>query len=391
MSKIKTGADLETALDKIDERFQEVTSDNAALMAKVASLSIVAKGKFFNKPDIPNADSHRKMGELAMAMIAARAGTPSAKQVELLMESKGNLDLETKTDIGTPLDNDTVTGTYLMFDEIHREIVRVAEDNSELMPRVREIPMSQRVKNYPRSNAVPSFSWLDADGDSLTEQNPTFAQGTLTNKTAAFWVAVTEAFLEDDLTMFGEYLNTLAGEAWANTFDAALLTGNADPFTGLFNHGSVNSSQMDTGDTGAENLEIDNLYALVEDLTTAAKRRGAAYVMNPLTWDIVRKLKDADGSPLIAPWTENAPRKLFGYDVLFSDQAPSAPAADTGFVGFGNPRFMLHGSRIKMEMKLFDGTTHAVERTKIFFRFRVRSAFDIGVPGAWTYLKTAAS
>lgn len=390
MPNLKTITELNTYLGAIEDRLDEVTADTAAFLAKAKDLTILKNSKYFGKPDKPYAETDGKLGEFAKAMVAVKRGSPTDKQRDLLMERKGSIEMETKADLGTPLTNDSATGSYLIPVEYYDEIIRVAADTSELVPLVRRIPMKSNTKYYPTGGTATAFTYVSSDGGALTEQNPTFNQTLLTAYTYAMWVGCTEALLEDDIVGLGEYLRILAGEAYAAKFDAEFLTGSGSPTTGVLNDGSVNTAQAGTGNTSYEDFEITDLYSLVEQLTTNAKRRGARFMMHPLLWDVVRKLKNADGDNIIAPWAETAAKSLFGYPVTFSDQMPSTDASNTAFVAFGNPRYLLFGDRVGMEMKFYDGTEYAVQYTEVFFRFRFRAAFDVGVPGAFSILKTAS-
>lgn len=390
MAKIKTAADLEAAIDNQDERIQEVTTATAAMQAHIKSLTLLAKGKYFGTPQKETDESDQRFGAFARALIAAKSGSPTSEQRDLLVANKGSFGLETKADLGTPLANDSTTGSYLVPVEYYNEILRVAADISPIQNMVKKIKMNSRTKYYPTSGTATAFNYVSSDGGEITEQNPTFGQSLLTSYTYAMWVGLTEALIEDDNVGLGEYLRTLAGEAYAAKFDAELFTGSGSPTTGVLNDGSVNTYTMGAGSTSINDIGIDDLYAMVEELTTQGKRAGARYFLHPLLWDKVRKMKDADGQNLIAPWAEQAAKQLFGYPVTFSDQLPSADASGTAFIAFGNPKHLVHGDRIGMEMKYYDATQYAVQYTETFFRFRFRAAFDVGVPAAFSILKTAS-
>lgn len=64
--------------------------------------------------------------------------------------------------------------------------------------------------------------------------------------------------------------------------------------------------------------------------------------------------KQANGVPLLAPWIEAMSRKVFGYDVILSDEMPRASAPATAFIAFEDQKFLLYGDRL--EIKFFGDT-----------------------------------
>ena len=120
--------------------------------------------------------------------------------------------------------------------------------------------------------------------------------------------------------------------------------------------------------------------------------RGARWFMSPYTWNIVRGLQDANGNPLIAPWSGTAPKQVIGYPVTLSYQLPDSgdDAASTPFVALGNPRYLVHGDRVGLEIKYYDATQFSVTNCEAFFRFRFRAAFDVDQPASFAVLSTAS-
>lgn len=298
-----------------------------------------------------------------------------------------------KAALGTVLRGDTTTGSYLIPQEYSTEVLRVAADVSAMMNRVRTMPMGVRKISFPSSATEVSFSWPTNEAKTKTEKNPTFGQVDLEAKTAAGWITITEEMDEDSLVPLGSYFATLFGEAWGTEFDKQCLAANADPFTGLLYASSVNDLSMDTGLVAFADLAGDDLINLISKLTTKNKRVGAVYIMHPTIADLVSKLKDANGDYLFKIMREAPPGTINGYPYVTSDAMPDTgdTAADTPFIAFGNPKYIIHGNRLGMEFKVFSETVRAVDYDQIFFRCRLRQAFVVGVPAAFARLSTAAS
>ena len=85
--------------------------------------------------------------------------------------------------------------------------------------------------------------------------------------------------------------------------------------------------------------------------------------------ETLRDEVNAQGDPIIAAWIDASPRRINGKPMVLSFEAPDS-AVSTNFVALGDPRKLMWGNHIALEIKLFDATVHAVEYTEIFFRCR---------------------
>lgn len=298
-----------------------------------------------------------------------------------------------KAALGTPLRGDTTTGSYLVPTEYLDEVIRQAEEQSELMRAVRRVEMKSRTTQVPVKSAGFSFTYLSTETTDVSEQSPTFGQETLTANTYAGYIGLSEALMEDSLVNLGEYFGELVAEGWATKFDSEFMSGSGTPITGILADTDVNAVTMDTGETSFDAIGTSHIQGLIGALDTRAKRKNAAFVMHPTILDYVADLKDANGRFIYREGSDAVPRTLRGYPVLLSDAMPDTgdSAADTAFVAFGDPKTLLFGDRISLELKYFDATSYAVTNTQVFFRARVRAGFNIPLPASWAKLKTAAS
>jgi len=297
-----------------------------------------------------------------------------------------------KASLGTVLRGDASTGSYLIPREYANEVLRVAAENSKMMSVVRTIPMGVRKLTIPTAATMASFAWPASEATGKTEVNPTFGYKDLDVKTAAGWVTITEELNEDSLVPLGDYFRDIFGEAWALEFDKQCLNSNAAPFTGVLHDSSVGVVTMGAGMSTFQDVTADDCLNVIAALVTENKRMGASFIMNPTILDQVRKLKDAQGNYIYQRPYEGSPGSLWGYPVISCSAMPTltASAASTAFIVFGNPRYILHGDRIGMEFKIFDQTSQAVDYDQIFFRCRLRQAFVVGIPAAFSRLRTSA-
>lgn len=298
---------------------------------------------------------------------------------------------EQKAALGTVLRGDTTTGSYLIPQEYASEVLRVAGEMSAMMGIVRSMPMGVRKISFPQSSTEVSFTWPTNEATAKTEKNPTFGQVDLEAKTAAGWITITEELDEDSIVPLGTYFAQLFGEAWAVEFDKQCLAASSDPFTGVLYASSVNDVLLESGNSFAD-MTGDDLQNLIAGLTTKRKRMGARFFLHTTILDLVSKLKNAQGDYLFKELREAAPGTIHGYPHTTSDAMPDTgdSAASTPFVAFGNPRYIIHGNRLGMEFKVFSETVRAVDYDQVFFRCRLRQAFVVGVPGAFSRLKTNA-
>lgn len=306
---------------------------------------------------------------------------------------KGDLDLDTKAAVGTPLRGDATTGSYLIPTQYVAEILRIAAAQSDLMGRVRRIAMTSRTAHIPVSAGGVTFTVPANETADLTESSPTFDELTLSALTYAAWMGVSEECLEDSISNLGSFLQTLFAEALVTTFETGLLTAST-PTVGLLKDPLANVARMSTGKITFEALQITDLKNLVSALTTKAKRRGACFIMSPEVLDVVMSMRDAEGLPIFrdSP-TNGAPARTLGYEYIVSDSMPglSDSAANTAFIAFGRPDCLLFGDRVQLELRFYDSTIYNVQNAQCFFRARCRMGLDVGIPTAFSILKTATS
>ena len=374
--KLDTMGDLQAWADGVDSRLVTLgTAVKASFMAEVVGTKhqqqVESIGKMFK-------------------LIAGRNDT-ELKEMGIVRGSVDTYDV--KADLGDPLTGDSVTGSYLVPQQYLSEIMRIADVGSDLIPKVRRIKMDTRVALAPKTDDVIDFVYVSGQTDDLTEVSPTFGQETLTAATFAMYLGVSEAFLEDNLANFGQYISELTGEAWVRLFETQLLAGSGSPTTGVLSDTGVNTVTMDAGRTSFESIESDDLLDMIKALTTRAKRRGSFFIGHPTVLDLIAALKNANGDYVFRTAADNLSSTLHGYPILRSDNMPDSgdSAEDTAFLIFGNPKNLAWGDRISLEVRFFNQTMYAMKNCEAFFRCRVRAAFNVVHPEAFALLKTAAS
>lgn len=298
----------------------------------------------------------------------------------------------TKGTLGTPLYSDAGTGAYLIPVEYSAEILRIGKQVSQMRGRVREVPMTGITKYVPIPNAGVSMTYMSLQSTAKSEVNPTFDRVTLTSKTGAMWTSIVDELQEDSLVSLAAYYSDIFGEEEGYDFDYQCTSSNADPFSGLL-HGAGNVLTLGAGQTSFDDVKFDDLYDAIALLTTENKRTGASWMMHCTVFDILRKIKDANGQYLYQKPEGTQPGLLCGYPYILTDGMVStaSDAVSTKFIAFGNPKHFLFGNRVGMEFKIFDNTVYRMSEDMIYFRARVRRAFITGIVGAFVAVSTAAS
>ena len=394
----------------LQEKLDEVTANLGAMSEQLKNVAVFAKAKDSWKEQRTPESLAYKLGEWAQAMLEAGRGSSLAvrkladlgcKRVaddavgarkEIVMSTKQGMSEEIKAGLSSsPLTGDDSVGSYLgsytVPVEYNAEVIRVALDNSAMMPLVRQVPVPAITSYYPTTTDELAFTKLTNQNTDKTEDNITFSRATLTTEIYAAYVAVVEEFEEDSLVAIGTLLRDMFGEAWGKKFDNLALR---DSTYGAMATSGIGEDVI--AGTGFADADIDDLVNMIPNLTTQAKRNGAQYFMHVTNWDTFENEKDADGNYILRAPADGAPRRIKGYPVVLSDGMIdlASSAASTSFVALGNPKYILSGTRVPFEFRVYDQTQSNMESSQVFFRCRVRQAMVLAVPSAWVKLTTNA-
>ena len=279
-------------------------------------------------------------------------------------------------------------GSYLVPVDTDANLMRIAADSSAMMGLVTSRPVRGITTYMPTTTDALAFTAVTNQETAKTEDNVTFAKTTLTVVTYALWVAITEEMDEDSLIALGALIRTMATEAWALKFDTLCLS---DSTYGAMATSGINQVTMGAGDTTFGSITPTYLDNMIAALTTRAKRRGARFFMHPTVWDTVSNLKNANGDYIVRQNVADPGQPVLkGYPVVLSDGMPSTSAVSTDFVAFGNPAYIVNGTKVGFEFRIFDQTYATMQYDQFFLRARLRQAFALWAPSAWVKLTTAA-
>ena len=216
------------------------------------------------------------------------------------------------------------------------------EISSRIITRVRELsPIYQRatVFNVGGDLSFPAFDSQSivtdyiADMTALTAQNGNFTSRKLQNFIAGSLVTISRSLMnrtDFDLTSF---IVNMMSQSISNFLERELLIGaGTTAMTGIFTDANVTSVTA----TGATAITLDDLISTQLSIPEAFQG-SCEWIMNKSLVATLRKLKDADGKPLMNPditqaygWT------LLGRPVLISENVPNTMTTGLKVLSYGD-------------------------------------------------------
>lgn len=299
-------------------------------------------------------------------------------------------------------------GGYIVPQEFSAEVNRIVEDFGLVGKLARKIPMATDTMNVPRLGSSVAI-YYPGEGAAGTASQPVFENVQLLAKTAVGLTPMTNELLADANVDVVNLLVELFAEALAGDLDDQGLAGSGSPFTGLLEDANINVVDAPTGeDTFAEAANPDNLRDMIAKIKPWALQ-GAAFIMHRSVWSIIQKKKASTGgdyfvsaaNPILMP--NNAEQgypnaiagTIWGYPIYLSDKMPSTSAVSTKFILFGNLKHLYYGTREGMSVSISEhatvGSDNLFEQNMSAVRVTQRQAIAVGLPAAFSVLKTAAS
>lgn len=299
-------------------------------------------------------------------------------------------------------------GGFSVPEEFQAEIARIAEDFGLIRKMARTIKMGSDTRNMPRLSSSVSVTF-PGENTAGTPSQFVEANVQLLAKTAVGLTVLSNELLADSNVDMVDFLTELFAEALAGTEDEQGLVGVGTPFTGLLSDPGVNVVDMPTTKTAFSDVTADDLRDMISQVKPLALA-GAGYTMHREIWGLVQKLKDSDGAffiasanPILTPGALVGQiggvivGTLWGYPVWLSEKMPqlSDSGVSTKFIAFGDYRRIWFGDRQQMTLAISDsatvGTDNTFEQNQSAVRVTERIAIAVGLPEAFSVLKTAAA
>jgi len=226
--------------------------------------------------------------------------------------------------------------------------------NSELSAEIRalmteygiarqEMTAVQLAKNSYKANDLVtdvSVYWVD-QGSAILSSQIVLGQETLTlEKLGAIVTMTRELLADEEIDLFG-FIATRVAQGFAQKEDTAFFTGtgtgdtaNAE-FEGVLNVTGANEVVM-TGDAFTD-MTADDLLDMQDKSPQAVAKNGKYYGHRSVR-NIIRKLKNLDGTYIYQNPTESAPAMVWGRPFVEVEAMPSVASsgADTPFLVYGD-------------------------------------------------------
>lgn len=216
------------------------------------------------------------------------------------------------------------------------------EISNQIITRVKELsPIYQRstIFNVGGDLSFPAFDSNSivtdyiADMQQLTAQNGNFTSRKLQNFIAGSLVTISRSLMNrTDFALTGFIVNQMS-QSISNFIERELLVGaGTTAVTGIFTDANVTS--VTAG--GATTVTLDDLISIQLSIPEAFQPQ-CAWIMNKSLVSAFRKMKDADGKPLLNPdirtgfgWT------LLGAPILISENAPNTLTTGEKVLAYGD-------------------------------------------------------
>lgn len=311
------------------------------------------------------------------------------------------------------LENSDTTGGYLVPQEVHRGIFRIAASVGLVARDAQRFPMSTDTLDIPRytsSDLLGNYLGEDVEG---SETSMTFGDARLSVATWYTIFRVGNTLLADANIDVSDWLLGLAAEGLSARMDKEGFVGGSfagSPFVGLLSSADVTIYSMPNGasKTTFASFTADDASDMIANVKESILA-DCAFYFHRTVWAKVRQAKTANGmytvgqnnSMIAANFKKVGIQPagvMWDYPVYTTDYLPdnASTAVSTKFCVFGNLRLGLFvGDRGAIEISKSDSATvggknvFAANQTAI--RILHRHAICVGLPAAIVIGRTAAS
>ena len=300
------------------------------------------------------------------------------------------------------------TGGYLIPEETHNEILRIAATTGIIARDARRFPMGAPELTIPRyTGSVMQGEYVGEDSEGSETQNDVGVARLIAKQWMTIF-RVSNILLADASVSLSDWLMGMAAEGLAYRFDREGFQGGTyagSPFVGVLASSDVTVQTMATGNTGFDKLTLPEASDAIGALDTSMLG-DAAFYMHRTVWAKLRA-RSTNGvfeygqSNLASQAKQSGIQpsgQILGYPVYTTDVLPaySSSAISTKFAVFGNlGKAIAIGDRGPMEVaKSTDATVGGkslFRANETAFRFTHRHAISLALPAAAVVLKTSAS
>jgi HK97 family phage major capsid protein len=285
-------------------------------------------------------------------------------------------------------------GGYIVPTEERSELLAYAREASVALRECRVINMSTLSMTIPAEDGKISVAYTDEESQA-TESEPTFAQVTLTAKRMDAW-GVTSNELLDDAVVNGGIAGMLLDqivEAVALKVDSTVFKGGGDPVSGMFTAKAGYSEVFGSGSTHFSEILESNVRGIVSKLNPPDYETNGRFVTHYTSlWQYINGLQDTTGRPMFHDTTngQKDQRRLWGFPIDVSSQAPGTSAVSTAIAIFGDLTGWIIGERMTNIDLLWDPYTK-MDYYQTRYAFFTRWGYAAALPNKIGRIMTAAS
>lgn len=287
----------------------------------------------------------------------------------------------------SPYTETTGAGGYLVPAEFRPELVRLAYQQSLMLPKVRIIPMNSTPLNMIGvTGGTASWGTINTQ---IVDAKLTLTQPSLKAEKLVGLSIVPNELLNDSALPIGSFLADEFAEAFAKKIDEEILQGDVsdtsnhrfDGWGYADNVTSLITADVDVSPSLAEEVTAANLITGVAALQAVDPRNldGAEWFMHPTVWAVIRGLTDTNGNPIVNI-DKNFMYSLLGFPVNVSAQAPYAAASVLPYLLFGNANNIYFGDMMGFDLQSSKDSRFSYDQTE--FRAIQRCGILVAKPAA---------
>lgn len=246
------------------------------------------------------------------------------------------------------------SGSYIVPPEYAAEVFAVVGKYGKARQYCRVMPVGSKALYVPEMTSGVTVT-VPGETTAYSQSEPVLGQKTLTVKAVGAISAFSRELLQDaNIDLLG-FLAEQHGEAIALFEDTHTFAYANTYFTPMLR---VSSGQAVTASgSSLSAITADDLQAM-RRAVSEKYWPGAKYFAHPYVISYLESLRDSAGNYIVRqPANSSDVRTMWGHELVGVSGMPSTDAASTAFIGFGDAKFCVFGTRSGLELALTTDAT----------------------------------
>jgi HK97 family phage major capsid protein len=400
-----------------EEEFTTAVKQVAVESAKATATELIDAAKL-NQPGapgpiqpLPAADLEKQFEEpanetdpakrkrLAKAVESVRGGhlalEKAPKQIKLVRAIKAGWDGDMVT-VKALTEGTAEDGGNLVPVEFATDLLVAIEEYGTVRRDAMVIPMTTNEKDLRTVTTKPTIS-RKGELVASDEAGTKFGKPVLTVDMYTGHQIISREELDDNNVGLYDKLLDLFAEQFVKAEDTEGLVGTYYP--GVLK--SVTPKTITLDSVSIAEIKYKKLLALKNSLTRGQLMRGGKFYLHRTIFGLIEGIEDQNGRPITTSAFGPMGPTLFGYPVELNEVMPSQDedAADTGFIIFGNLKWVAFGDRKGITSqpvkeatmnKAGGGTVNLASQRAVALALDIRWGIDVTIPSNLAILKTKA-